>query len=141
MHELVPGDAARERIVLRAVAQKTEQRFGLIRWNTQHPYGALRRTQQSCHQIHESGLAGAVRSHKARDPWRDREIYAIHAKNFAIELRDILECDLPVLAAHRTTSTARTLRPNSARHAQQIRPRTIQAEVAVISDPSDTRNN
>src|SRR5438874_12513126 len=130
MHELVPGDAARERIVLRAVAQKTEQRFGLIRWNTQHPYGALRRTQQSCHQIHESGLAGAVRSHKARDPSRDREIYAIHAKNFSIELRDIPASDLPVLAAHRTTSPARTSRANSSSHAQHNRPNTIHAEVA-----------
>src|SRR5215207_3831264 len=61
---------------------------------------------QAGHQIHQRGLARAVRADQAGDPRRNVERHTVHAQHLAIELRHFVEDD----GGHDTTSTGRSLR-------------------------------
>ena len=94
--ELIAGDAARERIELRAVAELAEQLLGIVGRDAEHADAAARGAQQAGHQVHQRGFAGAVRTDQAGDAGRNRQRHAVHAEHVAVELRDVVEDDLLV---------------------------------------------
>src|SRR5262245_32144938 len=64
------------------------------------------------HQVHERGLAGAVRPYQTGNPGRNSERDAVDPQDFAVEFGYFVEDDLG--RAHRTTSTGRSLRHSTA---------------------------
>ena len=72
-HHLESGEAAREGVELRGVAQCAAQPFGIGGWDAQHVNLAASGPDQTGHQIHQRGLAGAVRADQAGNAGRDRE--------------------------------------------------------------------
>ena len=65
---------------------------------------------QAGHQVHQRGLAGAVRPDQAGDAGRDVQRDAVHAEHLAVELRDLVEARPVGRAVTTTTSTGRSLR-------------------------------
>ncbi len=112
--EVPPLHAAREALVLRAVADDAEQLLGLVGGEAEHVDSPLGRPQQAGHQVHQRRLARAVGPDERGDAAADREVDPVDAEHLAVELRDVLEQDAVVAAhrdaAHRTTSSARILR-------------------------------
>ena len=133
------GHAARERVVLRAVADQAPQRFAVVGTPAQHGEAPARRAQQAGHQVHERGLPRAVGAHQARDPRRQGQRHAVDAEDLAVELRDVLESDR-ALAAHETTSRARRRRFRIQTHTHAATVNPIQAPQVGRSRPGPSLN-
>ena len=69
---------------------------------------ALARFELAGHQLHERGLAGAVRTEQAGDAGRDRERHVVETDHLAVPLRQMFRGDDGVHQA--ITSTPRTRR-------------------------------
>ena len=65
--------------------------FRLVRRKTKHADAALRWTNQTSDQIHQSRFAGTIRADQAGDTRRQRKIHAVNSQHFTIKLRDIFK--------------------------------------------------
>src|SRR5579883_1765089 len=114
IEELVAGDAFREGVELRAVADDAAELLGTVGRDAEHADFALRGPDEAGHQVHQGGLAGAVRPDEAGDPGRNREADLVDPEHLAVEARDVRECNKGCLrlrsGAHRTTSVPRIFR-------------------------------
>src|SRR6266446_9856207 len=108
INEVVAIRAGREGVKLRAVSHLPEEFDGLLRGKAEDVNGALRRPDQASQQIHQRGLARAVRADETCNPGVQREAHFVHAENFSVKLGDILENNLASVRSHpRTVSRAR----------------------------------
>ena len=82
---------ARRRVVLRGVSGDAHQRFRIARRDPAHEDLTVVGMDQAGHQVHQRGLARAVRADQARDARRDVQRDPVHAEHFAVELRDLVE--------------------------------------------------
>src|SRR6185503_5285838 len=85
------GRPARRRVVLRGVPGDAHQRFGIARRDPAHEDLAVVGMDQAGHQVHQCGLARAVRADQARDARRDVQRHPVDAEYLAVELRDFVE--------------------------------------------------
>ena len=106
--ELVAGESFGKGVELRAVAHFAEEFFGVVGRDAEHADLAVRGPDQTGHQVHERGLAGAVGADQAGDAGRNGQVHAVDAQHFAVEAGDIVEDNAGL--AHRTTSAPRILR-------------------------------
>ena len=108
--ELPAADAAREGVVLGAVAEVPELLPRAADRDAQDADLAPRGPQQPRQQVHQGALARTVRPHQAGDPRLDDQVDPVDAQHVPVELRDLAEDDAGGVAAHLTTSNARTRR-------------------------------
>src|SRR5260370_34930538 len=115
--------AGREGVKLGAISHLPEEFDGLLRGKAEDMNRALRRLDQPSQQIHQRGLARAVRSDKTCNPRLERETYFVHAENFSVKFGDALENDLAIVRSHPPTVSAarkRALRITSNTRPQKI---------------------
>ncbi len=89
--EFAAGQASGKGIKLGAVTDLAEELLRLVSRNTEKGDLAPRRPQQPRHEIHDRGLAGAVRPDETGNAGADAEIDSIHSENLTVELGDVVE--------------------------------------------------
>ncbi len=105
------GRAAGKAVVLGTVADQPEELLGVVGAHAEDRDLAAARPQQTGHQVHQGALAGAVGTDEAGEAGCDVEVDPVDAEDLAVETGHTAEDD--AVAAHRTTSCARSLRLSS----------------------------
>src|ERR1700742_1566329 len=120
--KLPPIEPARTEVELRAIADVSKEFRYVAGRQSQDRNVSARGLNQTCHEIHEGCLAGAIRANQRCDPRRDRERDTVHAENFTVKLGYIFEDDPVMHVGHpRTTSLARMRVFSIARQSRQAR--------------------
>src|SRR5439155_8786854 len=82
INEVVAIRSRREGIKLRAVSDLPEELDRLLRGKAEDVDGALWRPDQASQQVHQRGLARAVRADKTGNPGPERETHFVYAEYF-----------------------------------------------------------
>ena len=90
-YEFAAGQSAREGIELGAITDFGKKLFRLICGRAQYRDAHACRSQQAGHEIHQGGLAGAIRAHETSNAGTQTDVDTIHPEYLAIKLGDVVK--------------------------------------------------